>query len=672
MIDADAIRQRIAQREIAARLRRREAANAVPSLAIEADWRTWLPAVGPRTFTGSFAPFHAEFWNWYWRITQKRRAGEPLTDEETVFLAIWARGFAKSSSVEWAAIAEGALVGSGFVLYVSGTQALAEGHVQAIRERIESEDVARYYPHLANPQVGRHGNQYGWRQDFLRTAGGWSIRPLGLDVGVRGGRVGDVRPSLIILDDVDDHTDSPAVVQKKLDTIARGIVPAGTRGTVILGAQNLIHRESVFARIVERRTGILSQRIVSGPYPAFADLEIGTEETADGPRHVIAAGTPTWPDMDLAACQKFLDDSGREAFLAEYQHDFSARAQGTVFPEWDELFHVITWSEFVRVFGRIACGCAHPHPAEGRCPNPRIPETWNLGRGLDWGTTSGHPCVTVWAARPAERDAHNDCVFVYRELVRPRFPGQPGDAPDLVNPRRIALEIVAAEQRWRETDRMTMSVMSHEASATQNTFLDPDEPEFNRLRFVKHKAVRNQAGIPQIQNALHVDATRPHPFRRNPETGEALMGRPRLYVIVADGQGEVTRGTAGRWTARGASDERGMSRLRWEMPRYHYPQTAAGLEREKPLKADDDAIDALKHIAGPFFPRRAPLTRDERIEAALPEGWRREAVTLANWDQRIVDRELRIKEIEREWAEGRRSEIAHGEDSWGANDLEAI
>ena len=193
------------------RMRAQQKSGAVDASAIERDWRTWLRAVGPNTFTSSFASFHSEFWTWFWRLIAKRRAGQRISDEEQVFLAIWARGMGKSANVEWAAIAEGALIGNGYVLYVSGTQNLADGHVQSIRERLESDEITSYYPHLGQPKVGKHGNQYGWRQDFLITSGGWAIRPIGLDVRVRGGRVGDLRPTLIIFDDVDDHSDSPFV-----------------------------------------------------------------------------------------------------------------------------------------------------------------------------------------------------------------------------------------------------------------------------------------------------------------------------------------------------------------------------------------------------------------------------------------------------------------------------
>lgn len=637
------------------------------------DWQGWLKAYAPQTFTGSFAFFHIKFWDWYWEIARRRIAGESLTEEETVFLAIWARGQGKSSHVEWAAIAEGALIGKGYVLYVSGTQSLAEGHVNSIRERIETGEIENAFPHLGSPKVGKFGNQYGWRQDFLVTAGGWAIRPIGLDVGVRGGKVGETRPTLIILDDVDDHADSPAVVEKKIDTIARSIIPAGTKDTVILGAQNLIHRNSVFNQILTRKSGLLSRRVVSGPFPAFEDLEIETQSTDDGMRDVIVGGTPTWPDIDLVACQKFLDDSGRQAFQAEYQHDFSAAYRGAVFPEWDELYHVITWAEFVSFYGRIACGCKEEHPAHTICKNPRIPQTWNLGRGMDWGTTQAHPCVNMWVARPAERDQLNDSVFVYRELCRPKFPPRAQEKAYLVNPRRIAEEILAFERRWEETERVTMSILSHEASATQNTFLDPDEPEFNRLRFIKHAAKTRMAGIPQIQNALQIDSAKSHPFRRHPVTGETLMGKPRMFVIVANGQGELFE-QSGDWKVRPAIDEGGCARLRFEMPLYHYPQTADGDEKNLPLKKDDDAVDGLKHVAKAFFPRRAPKTAAERLEEQLPEAYRLENLhkaTPEEWDARWINREAAIKEIEKR-NQPKRPAYTEGEGRMSREDLENL
>ncbi len=556
----------------------RERKTAKPSLEIERDWRTWLRAVGPKTFTGSFAPFHAEFWDWYWGLAERRRKGEPLGENESVFLAIWARGMGKSSHVEWAAIAEGALTGKGYVLYVSGTQALAEGHVAAIRERIEGENVARYYPHLANPQVGKHGNQYGWRQDFLRTRGGWAIRPIGLDVGVRGGRVGDVRPSLVVFDDIDDHSDSPLVVQNKLETIARSIIPAGTKDTIILGAQNLIHRNSIFNQIVERRTSVLSRRAVSGPFPAFEGLRIEPRQTESGQRNVIVEGRATWADIDLAACQKFLDDSGLEAFLAEYQHDFAASEQGRVIPEYDEAVHVITWSQFEAVFGQR-----------------RIPEHWLCEAGHDVGFTSGHLSAWTFIATAAMNSRLPGARFRYRGLT---FTGVGVDEQAEIVQR--ALWPGEQVRRWR---------MSHEALSERKTYREKHNLPFQPCNSAK------TAGVSQWRHFLRVDRTKPHPFfadERLPD-GAYRLGAPGWFDIVDDDQLLSPR------------DDRGLATHRRQTVGWRYrPDVlgAGGMSQNLPMKADDDTADSTRMVTATWAASAAPLTEAEALEAALPEGWR--------------------------------------------------
>lgn len=525
-----------------------------PSKAIEADWRTWLLAVAPRTFTGSFASFHAEFWDWYWRVTRRRIKGETLTDEEQAFLAIWARGFGKSSTVEWAAIAEGARVGQGYVLYVSGTQALAEGHVNSIRERLESEEVTKYYPHLGSPKVGKHGNQYGWRQDFLITQGGWAIRPLGLDVGVRGGRVGDLRPTLIVLDDIDAHDDSPLVVQHKLDTIARSILPAGTKDTIVLGAQNLIHRNSIFNQMVERRTGVLARRIISGPFPAFEGLAIEARQTDHGARDVIVAGRPVWPDIDLDACQKFLDDSGRAAFLAEYQHDFAASEQGRVIPEYDESIHVITWSEFERVFGVRF-----------------IPEHWSREVGHDVGFTEGHISAWTFLATSAQNSPYPGLRFRYRGLTFTSVPVD--DQAEAV--KRACAPDPEVGRFFNELPLVRGWRMSHEALSERQTYRVK-----HGIPFLPCKSGKTD-GIAQWRHYLRVDRTRPHPFREDErgEDGKYRLGCPAWFDIVADDQVLAPRDDAGLRTHRAQT-------IAWKWRPTQL--TDSGLQADMPMKADED------------------------------------------------------------------------------------
>jgi hypothetical protein len=532
-----------------------------------------------------------------------------------VFLAIWARGQGKSSNVEWAAITEGAWIGKGYVLYVSGTQRQAKDHVLSIRERIETENVAARFPHLGRPKVGKYGNQYGWSQDILITNGGWAIRPMGLDEGIRGGKVGETRPTLIILDDVDDHSDSPLVVENKLAAISRSIIPAGGKNTVILGAQNLIHRNSIFNQILTRKTSVLSRRKVSGPFPAFDDLAIETRSTDAGPRNVITAGVPTWKDIDLAACQKFLDDSGRESFLAEYQHDFSAIEERRVISEYDERLHVITWSMFESLFGAR-----------------HVPQHWERAVGLDVGYTEGHLSAWTWIATSAANSRVPGLRFRYRGMtfVEPILDEMADAVREAMKP--------DGDRRFDEAALIQIWRMSHEQKGARLTLRAKHD-----LPFISGKSGKHD-GIEQWQHYLRPDKTKPHPFWPDEQLddGRYRLGRPHFFDVVDDDQLVSPR------------DDRGLKTHREQVLAWRYrkvKQTDTGLQDEQPVKAFEDSCDSTRFITAEWGPEAAPLTTNERIEESLSAGVRREAIAKLEGDARDfaeLTRDRAVKERKRE------------------------
>lgn len=111
------------------------------------------------------------------------------------------------------------------------------------------------------------------------------------------------------------------------------------------------------------------------------------------------------------------------------------------------------------------------------------------------------------------------------------------------------------------------------------------------------------------------------------------MGRPRLYLIVADDQGELYKQN-GQWNVRPAIDERGLARLRYEFPRYRYPATLDGMQKEKPIAFEEDALCALRYLANVFFPRRAPKSYQERVEERLPLTLREDYLRSLSWEER--------------------------------------
>ncbi len=540
---------------------------------IEGDWRSWLKAVAPKSFPGEFSSFHIEFWDWYWERLLAKRDGRDFPGDESVFFAIWSRGTGKSTVAEWAAIAEGALLGRGYVLYLSSAQAMANQHVASIAERLESEEIAEYYPKLAKPKRGKFGNQAGWRQDFLSTDAGWGVAGYGLDTGIRGGRLGEQRFSLIIPDDIDSLHDSPAVVEKKLDILTRSVLPAGTKDTIVLGAQNLIHRNSIFNRIVTNQVGVLANRRISGPHPAVEGLV--TERR--GLRDVITDGDPTWAYLGLTDCQKFIDASGLPAFLAEYQHDLEAVQRGLVIPEFRNDVHVIGWSHFQAVYGKRV-----------------VPDHWEVKVGLDWGSTSGHPCVVSAIATSSEDSALPGFNFLFCGM---KF--EPDVLVDEVAA-RIKDELPIGNHKfttWR---------MSHEAKSERDTF---------RIKYslpFQAGDSKKTAGIAQMRHYLRVDKTQPHPFKEDTPLADGTwaLGCANFYWIVDDDQLEQPRNDAGlkRWREE-------IVDWRWRPT----PLTDSGMSKDEPVKAFDDAQDSIRFITCQWMPQMTRLTDDQRQERALPE-----------------------------------------------------
>jgi hypothetical protein len=282
----------------------------------------------------------------------------------------------------------------------------------------------------------------------------------------------------------------------------------------------------------------------------------------------------------------------------EIDLDYEASLSGRIFSEWDEKYHVITWGEFAKFFGASAIG---------NDKKPRIPRHWYLGRGMDWGTTLDHPTAVIWVARPGAGEPLSDCVFVYRELVRP-LPGK----EEPITPLRIGKQIFYLQAPYSEESRFTMSIMSHEATSEMNA-LQLDMPTGMRLSFSKWEPNMTD-GIGVLQNYLQIDPRRKHPFRPFLEKGS-----PRIFFIASDDQGELIPNDFGGYHVKPATDDGGLARLRAEIPAYHYPKNASGEERNKPYPFFNDAIDALRKLAANWFPPVAEKSGLELLEEKLPQ-----------------------------------------------------
>lgn len=295
-------------------LRKRRRLN--QQLIAPTGWQEWTRKLFPKHFKYNPAPFHHDYWNWIESIL-------PGVKPKT-FIGIWARGDAKSTNAETGCIRLGSKQVDGkpirrYALYVSSTQDKADGHVMTIGTMLESKPYASYYSKMSKRAVNKYGSAKGWRHNRLITGTGFAVDAFGLDSGLRGAKIDDARPDLIIIDDVDEKFDKPATTFKKIQVITDTILPSGSDDCAILFIQNVIHPESIASRLIDGRADFMRNRIMSGPYPAVNNLVYEFDEGEQ--RFIVTHGEPVWEVRTLDDVQSKIDDWGLSAYLREAQHE---------------------------------------------------------------------------------------------------------------------------------------------------------------------------------------------------------------------------------------------------------------------------------------------------------------------------------------------------------------
>ncbi len=305
--------------------RRREKAKGL-SIHAPKQWDKWLVTFFPKHFNKPFAGRHVDLWEWVNSIQPGVRPRP--------FCGFWARGGAKSTNAELIPVKLGAFGIRRYCWYISGTQDKADSHVENISGLLESNKLSEYYPELTSRLLGKYGASKGWRHNRLRTESGLTVDSLGLDTGARGVKIEDARPDIIIFDDVDDLHDTIQTTNKKKEIITNTILPSGSSDCVVIFIQNLIHPESIAMQLADGRADFLTDRIISGPYPAVEGLTyvMKLDPELGKKRYYITGGKATWEGQSLAICESQINLWGLTPFLKESQHDVE-RSGGL----WDHI-----------------------------------------------------------------------------------------------------------------------------------------------------------------------------------------------------------------------------------------------------------------------------------------------------------------------------------------------
>lgn len=291
----------------------------------------------------------------------------------------------------------------------------------------------------------------------------------------------------------------------------------------------------------------------------------------------------------------------------ELDINYHASQPNKVYYNYNEPVHVVTKSEVMR---------ALPSFRDGR-GNFVIPVGHSAIMGEDVGQTQEHAHVMLWAVilrdgtKTVDGIDMSGAVLFYRELVQ-----EPHSPP------RVWANSIKEAESLLETRMITNRYISHEAATEVEIYAD----EYN-LYFTQWKPDYN-LGISRVRDYLELfHLHEPHPFREHTRQkkfpdGKPFMGRPYIYFVVDDEQGELFYDRASkRYYVAAPRDSKGFIRTRTEFPAYHYPSSELGKEIKKmrPKKKDDDAMDVIRCLASECFKPIQIKSKEEMLEDYLPD-----------------------------------------------------
>lgn len=338
--------------------------TATPLVGAELTWQEWLGVVVPNISIPLMAPEHLALWEWVDALTPGIRPD--------AFLGDWPRGFGKTTTARLAMARMAVTVRRKFGLYVCANQETANNHINTIRERFQKLGISRL--------EDKYGYSLGWNGERLRTANGFNLIALGLDQSkIRGLNLNDLRPDLIVLDDIDDLHDSVDMSQKHYEIITQTVIPAGSPDRAVLFVQNEIHGNSVMHRFVSGEADALRRRILSKciAVNGFKCEKVPSAEPGKPDEYRITEGVSTWPGKSIAEWEADLNDIGEQPFRRECLHELGAGG----------LFF-----SFLPTIRDEASGEGRPWHI---CPAPTIRAHWDVWGSHDYGTGAA-ACSHIW------------------------------------------------------------------------------------------------------------------------------------------------------------------------------------------------------------------------------------------------------------------------------------
>lgn len=181
----------------------------------------------------------------------------------------------------------------GFVAAFASAAAQAEGHLATFKRELEDNPLLRDdFPDLVAPKTRGRGTLEADRVSLYHARSGFVFAAAGMDSSSLGMKVGEKRPDLLLLDDIEPHEGmyTAALAKKRLDTLQSAVFPLNIYAHVIIVGTvtmqgSIVHQivQHAHGKVDEDNAWVATEHIV-----ARHSLPIVTDE--HGVRHSI------WPE----------------------------------------------------------------------------------------------------------------------------------------------------------------------------------------------------------------------------------------------------------------------------------------------------------------------------------------------------------------------------------------
>lgn len=145
----------------------------------------------------------------------------------------------------------------GFAAAFADTDTQAQTHLATFKAELDTNALIREdFPDLCYPKTRGRGTVEADRVSLYHARSGFVFAAAGMDSSNLGMKVGDRRPDLIILDDIEPHEArySSALATKRLNTLTEAILPLNVYAHVIL-VGTVTMQGSIVHQIVQRSRG---------------------------------------------------------------------------------------------------------------------------------------------------------------------------------------------------------------------------------------------------------------------------------------------------------------------------------------------------------------------------------------------------------------------------------